>query len=483
MTRSTSAMEGAILGGKYKLLSKIGSGGMGAVYAAEHVVTRGRLAVKVILDSRPKNRELLGRFELEARAAATIQSRHIVRVFDVGVDEDTGAPYMVMERLEGTDLQHVLRKESMLHEDVVKSVGLQVCLGLGAAHRAGFVHRDVKPANLFLAREETGELCVKVLDFGVAKLRVDDLGESAEESLTKTGMMVGSPQFMSPEQARGVRNLDARSDLWSLGVSLYRMLSGRLPFDRETLGDTILAICSTRAPSLSEVAPWVSRDLAEVIGKSLARKAADRFQSADEFADALRALQRETRSLRPERVRAPSQAEIESVVQTNALARAVITPAEATAVGTETQSTHASEVTPDAEPTLPRRRRPWFVAGIVLAFATVFGAAALGFSLRPSTPVTSTAFAQDPGKTSAIPAPSAIVPVSPPTTTAAKTPEPEPLVAPHDATAPKTAVATSGTAPTTKRIVVPVTARPAPSSPPPAKRPPPSLVKPVDDFD
>jgi len=277
-------MEGSLVDGKYRILRAIGQGGMGAVYEASHGTTGRRVAIKLIPPERiGKSIESVARFQREARANGTIESPYVVQVLDAGVDAATGSPYMAMEYLAGEDLQQLVERLGPLPAQLVLRIVLQAALGLATAHEAGVVHRDIKAANLFLARRDqsaSGELVTKVLDFGVAKLD-DPLSDVGDPRLTKTGTMVGSPVYMSPEQAVGSRQLDARSDIFSLGVTMYEALSGRPPHaDCESLGALILAICSKPAPPLALSAPWVSPSLAAIVHRMLARDPAQRFASA-----------------------------------------------------------------------------------------------------------------------------------------------------------------------------------------------------------
>ena len=187
---------------------------------------------------------LVSRFQREARAAGAIDTKHITQVLDTGIDRDSELPFMVMEFLSGQDLQQFLKKSGPIAPDLALRIVAQSCLGLQKAHEAGVVHRDIKPANLFLARSD-GEVIVKILDFGIAKVQMDQAQETESAGLTRTGNMLGSPLSMSPEQARGSKNIDHRADLWSLGAALYQALSGRTPYQHITaLGELIIAICS-----------------------------------------------------------------------------------------------------------------------------------------------------------------------------------------------------------------------------------------------
>ncbi|WP_437500940.1 protein kinase domain-containing protein [Sorangium sp. So ce1099] len=280
-------MIGRTLDDRYAIHRLLGQGGMGAVYEARHTGTGRRVAVKVILGQAADD-ELVRRFQREARAVGAVESEHIAQVFDTGRDRETGAPYIAMEFLEGEDVQALIERLGPLPVDLALRIGLQACLGLERAHEAGIVHRDIKPANLFLARKQGGQRLIKLLDFGVAKVVDNSLGNGG---MTKSGMMLGSPLYMSPEQARGSGAVDARSDIWSLGISLYHALSGQRPNEHLTgLGELVLAICTTPVRWLQEVAPWVPPEVAHVVHRALVIDPAGRTASAAELAAALRAF-------------------------------------------------------------------------------------------------------------------------------------------------------------------------------------------------
>ena len=281
-----------ILNGKYRLIRQMGAGGMGAVYEAEEVPSSRRVAVKVIsTGDESRDRALVGRFHREAKATMSIDTDHIVRVFDTGNDAVSGQPFMVMEYLVGEDLAQAFKRLGPLPPDTALRIVAQACFGLEKAHAARVVHRDIKPANLFLAEKEGGGLIVKVLDFGIAKIKLDQANITDSKSLTRTGSMVGSPLYMSPEQARGSKSIDHRADIWSMGVVLYQALTGRTPNqDIEALGELIIAICSELPRPVQEFAPWVSPEIATIVHRALRFEPADRFQTADEMLAALTAL-------------------------------------------------------------------------------------------------------------------------------------------------------------------------------------------------
>jgi serine/threonine-protein kinase len=300
----------SLAGGKYELTRLLGEGGMGAVYEATHTATGRSVAIKVLPERDELSSEtpqLSARLAREARAAGSINSEHIVQVLDAGSDPDTGAAYLVMELLEGRDLNRVLREMGLLPPDLAMRIVAQACAGLAKAHEAGVIHRDIKPANLFLADREGGEIVVKILDFGVAKLTVDRLQTDEGAELTRTGAMLGSPHYMSPEQARGRKDIDARTDVWSMGVVLYKMLTGQTPYRHlnadNTLGELILAICSRAPRSVQEAAPWVSKECAMLVHRALRIDSKDRFASAEAMLEATNALLPEGSGLRQDMLR------------------------------------------------------------------------------------------------------------------------------------------------------------------------------------
>ncbi|KYG08196.1 hypothetical protein BE21_02010 [Sorangium cellulosum] len=262
---------------------------MGAVYEADDVALQRRVAVKVLSPELARGRSALSRFEREARAASAIQTEHIVRVLDAGVDQATGSPFLVMELLRGEDLAHLLDRLGPLPPRLALRIVAQACVGLERAHEAGVVHRDIKPANLFLARREGGGgLVVKLLDFGVAKILPAHDPRRDTTGLTWSGHVLGTPRYMSPEQARGIKDIDHRTDLWSLGVVLYRALAGRTPTEDVTsVGELITALVADLPAPVQDFAPWVPPEVAAVIDGALQYQPADRYPSASAMRDAL----------------------------------------------------------------------------------------------------------------------------------------------------------------------------------------------------
>ncbi|MBI2893243.1 MAG: serine/threonine protein kinase [Deltaproteobacteria bacterium] len=275
---------GQVLSGKYAVLGGLGMGAVGTVFEAEDLSVGRRVALKILNPQLAGNRELLARFEREARVAVRIAHPNIVEVLDVGRTDD-GLPFIVMELLEGQDLYHVLNDGGPMSPVRAIDIAIQTLDALGAAHAAGVVHRDLKPENVFLTQRGQRKDFVKLLDFGIAKCR-DAFAESTR--LTAEGCTLGTPAYMSPEQARGERGLDARSDLYSVGVLLYEMLSGRLPHGSANHHQILVAIISRDAPPLRAAAPRVPADLAEVVDRAMARSPGERFQTAAELTAALR---------------------------------------------------------------------------------------------------------------------------------------------------------------------------------------------------
>jgi serine/threonine protein kinase len=280
---------GSIIHGKYRLDRLLGEGGMGSVYLAHDLVLGRAVAVKVLCANAEESATIIERFHRESRAALSINSPHIARIFDAGTD--ARGPFLVMEHLEGEDAGCLFERLHHLPPPLALRIVAQACAGLVKAHEAGVVHRDIKPANLFLARGERGVVTVKILDFGVAKvLPMWARRDVAPEVLTRTGAVLGSPLYMAPEQARGAKAVDHRADLWALGVVLYQALAAHAPNQEiEALGEMIVTLCTQAPRPVEESAPWVSAGLAAIVARALRLNPAERFQTAAEMLDALRA--------------------------------------------------------------------------------------------------------------------------------------------------------------------------------------------------
>ena len=275
-------MEGTVLASKYALRSKLGQGGMGSVWRAEHLQLRSPVAIKLIDQEIARNPEALARFMREAQAAAALRSPHVVQIFDFGADE--GVPYIAMELLEGESLAGRLERTRVLSPSETAHIVTQISRAVTKAHDAGIVHRDLKPDNVFLVRNDEEEVA-KVLDFGIAK--APNAFGASTGSATRTGSLLGTPYYMSPEQAEGNRHVDGRADLWALGVIAYECLVGRRPFEADALGALLLAICTRPMPIPSKHAP-VPQGFDVWFAHACAREPNERFQSARELALELR---------------------------------------------------------------------------------------------------------------------------------------------------------------------------------------------------
>jgi serine/threonine protein kinase len=269
---------GQVLCGKYRIDAVLGAGSMGVVVAAQHLQLGIPVAIKALRPEARANAEAVARFEREARAAAHIRGEHVVRVLDVGSLDD-GTPFMVMERLEGEDLARRLEREGQLPVDEAVEWILQACEAVGEAHGLGIVHRDLKPENLFCARRPDGSSAIKVLDFGISKM--------GSMQMTETQACVGSPCYMSPEQLRSSRRVDARTDIWALGAVLYELLTGAVPFWGDTMPELCTRILHTPPTPIRDLRAEVPEELAAVIERCLAKDRADRIANVADLAAAL----------------------------------------------------------------------------------------------------------------------------------------------------------------------------------------------------
>ncbi len=286
MTDSTPPPVSGLVAGKYEVLRLIGRGGMGSVWEGRHASLGTRVAIKFIDQEYADSKEAQSRFVTEARAAAKLESRHAIHIFDHGVTDD-GRPYMVMELLVGEPLDKRLERLARISlQDTARILG-QVCRALQRAHASGIIHRDLKPENIFLVRApDDDDEIAKVLDFGIAKIKAAP-GEKGLTSSTKTGAVLGTPYYMAPEQARGLRTIDTRADLWSLGVIAYKCVTGVLPFDGESVGDLLVKICTAPPPTPSLTMPGLPPAFDAWFARALEREPERRFQTATELADAL----------------------------------------------------------------------------------------------------------------------------------------------------------------------------------------------------
>jgi|HubBroStandDraft_1064217.scaffolds.fasta_scaffold01162_12 eukaryotic-like serine/threonine-protein kinase len=366
---SDVARAGLVVAGKFRLDAMIGQGGMGSVWSATHLGLGNRIAIKLVSREFVRSPDALRRFDAEAKAAARLQSRHVVQVYDSGTLDDA-TPYIAMELLSGQNLQG--RIEASGPVSLAESVDIlaQCCKGLGRAHALGIVHRDIKPDNIFLAQSPDDEgYTVKILDFGVAKL---SQASDRDGSTTKTGTVLGTPLYMSPEQARGLRGIDHRTDIYSLGLVAYTMLTGRVAFNGESFGDILLKICTEPLPKLS-ASVNVPPSLESWFGHVCARDPAARCASTQEFIETLRAAVGDAIP----RARAPSSPGVGSGPNfTPALLDSGVAPPGPRSAAAQSVSAANVSITASG---LPRSHAGMAVA--VAAGVTLLGAGGIGFAL------------------------------------------------------------------------------------------------------
>ncbi|MFI5298341.1 MAG: serine/threonine-protein kinase [Polyangiales bacterium] len=279
-----SLREGVVVAGRYRLLEGAGEGAMGTVWKAQHTTLGHAVAIKFLHGNVAASGDPRQRFEREAKLAARLgeASRHITRVSDHGVTDD-GTPFIVMELLNGEGLDARLKREKVLPIGVVARITTQLCRALAIAHQAGVVHRDLKPANVFLCLDDDGDVLVKLLDFGVAKATLDN----DENQQTRAGALIGTPNYMSPEQIAGDHAVDPRSDLWAVAAMVYRMCTGRAPFGSGALSELAMRIVSTEPRPATELIPELPHEFDLWVQRGLAKKPELRFQNARELADSL----------------------------------------------------------------------------------------------------------------------------------------------------------------------------------------------------
>jgi serine/threonine-protein kinase len=318
---------------RYQVLKLIGAGGFGSVYRAKHVHTDAEVALKVLKRSLNADQAMLDRFLREAKAAAAVGSEHIVRVLDAGVSQD-GTAFLAMELLDGWDLKELIAREGPLTPQRLVTLMAQVLEGLSAAHAKGIVHRDMKPANVFVVRQGEKDF-VKLLDFGISKMHAQGSDASTGPGLgglTMTGVSMGTPAYMAPEQFFDARNVDGRADLYSVAAMLYELLGRRLPFDAQSYAELVVKVRTETPKPLLSLVPQLPPSLAAAVDKGLAREKEARWTNATDFAAALTAT--------------PVPASARALVTQGPAA--ATTPADASAMFGKTATPHRSTPAPDS---------------------------------------------------------------------------------------------------------------------------------------
>lgn len=469
----TGVRVGDVIAGRYRVESVLGAGAMGVVVAGRHIELDDPVAIKFLAQDLVSSPHALGRFQREARAAAKIKHEHVIRVYDVG-KVASGVPYLVMERLDGSDLATLIATEGPLPLAESLRYVQQACAGIGEAHRLGIVHRDIKPSNLFCVRRADARRSVKVLDFGISKL----IEPTPDGSITGTASLLGSPSYMSPEQMRAPNRVDHRTDIWSLGVVLYELSTGSLPFSGSSYAQLCLSVTTDTPDPPRARCPDLHPELEAIVLKCLRKNRDERYASVDELARALEAflVERYSAAYKPSTTGPHSAAPMTLTAPAAPWVGAQV-PASSPVTG---RSTWSRTVRPLVD--LGRNHQ---VALGVLAAAFVLGVGLVGWSTLRSAPGVASAESDrhaplpEPASATAArpstaPANSAPPPVSPVTPAAKPAPSASAVVSVAPVRVPSSApVEASKTArPPTKTPATPVAARPAPPPSKPSAKPP-----------
>ena len=422
---------GDVIAGKYRIETRLGTGGMGYVLGAVHLGHGERVAIKVLHPDSATDQENVQRFLREARSVAKIKGEHVVRLLDVGTLEDQ-TPYIVMEYLEGQDLGALIDVQGRLPVQTAIDYVLQACEALAEAHAIGIVHRDVKPSNLFLANQIDGTRCVKMLDFGISKAMHAVDATQPDFGLTQTQTVLGSPQYMAPEQMRSAKNVDPRTDIWAIGTIIHELLTGEAPFVASSMPELFAMILTDPTPSLCAKRPDVPAELDRVVARCLEKRPENRYPSMDALAADLAPF--------------ASSGARESVQR---IARVAYNAALRATPSSQVERASASAAFAAAQTIADAKKKPSagkLVAAGVFALLFVGGGVAAAIALR----------SREPRPTVVVGAPSASVPSAPPP------PSPEPVPSFVLAPTPSASAAVASAPSAQSRVVGRGTARTAP---------------------